>query len=266
MKPGNFPFPLAAVFALAFAAGAAARAEEPPLPATLLAKRGKLLFKEDFTPPLAAVVGKPVGFASGFTGWRFNPGPAPSHGGIWTVADGCFTGAESPEAHHPATASYGMDFKDVIIQCDVRLNDAPAEGRHYRSFAIKATDAKDYVCALFGSLSGINALAYDDATIDPKTHQRVKFPPVAAAIPTKLGEWHTAVLEIRGDELVASFEGKSVTVQSPLIAADKHSLMLVAGTEASFRRLRVWEALPSADWEKKRRGWQSRGSLDWVWR
>jgi len=215
--------------------------------------------KEDFTPPLAPVVGKPVGFASGFTGWRFNPGPAPSHGGIWTVADGCFTGAESPEAHHPATASYGIDFKGAIIQCDVRLNDVPAEGRQYRSFAIKATDAKDYVCALFGSVSGINALAYDDATIDPKTHQRVKFPPVAAASPTKLGEWHTAVLEILGDELVASFEGKSVTVQSPLIAADKHSIMLVASTEASFRRLRVWEALPNGDWEKSKAGMAGAG-------
>ena len=254
MKPCHFPFSLTAVFALMIAAGAIARAEEPPLPATLLATRGKLLFKEDFMPPLAPVVGKPVGFASGFTGWRFNAGPAPSHGGIWTVADGCFTGAESPEAHHPATASYGMDFKDVIIQCDVRLNDAPAEGRQYRSFAIKATDAKDYVCALFGSLSGINALAYDDATIDPKTRQRVKFPPVATASPTKLGEWHTAVLEIRGDELVASFEGKSVTVQSALIAADKHSIMLVVGTEASFRRLCVWEALPNGGWEKNKAG------------
>jgi len=259
MKLSSFPFPLAAVCALGLAAGVAARGEEPPLPATLLATRGKLLLKEDFTPPLAPVVGKPVGFASGFTGWRFNPGPAPSHGGIWTVADGCFTGAESPEAHHPATASYGMEFKDAIIQCDVRLNDVPAEGRQYRSFAIKATDAKDYVCALFGSVSGINALAYDDATIDPKTHQRVKFPPVSATIPTKLGEWHTAVLEIRGDELVASFEGKSVTVQSPLIAADKHSIMLVASTEASFRRLRVWEALPNGDWEKSKAGMAGAG-------
>jgi hypothetical protein len=259
MKLPALPFPLPAVFALAIAASAAALAEEVPLPATLLATRGKMLLKEDFTPPLAPIVGKPVGFASGFTGWRFNPGPAPSHGGVWTVADGCFTGAESPEAHHPATASYGMDFRDAIIQCDVRLNDVPAEGRQYRTFSIKATDVKDYVCALFGSVSGINALAYDDATIDPKTHQRVKFPAVAVAAPTKLGEWHTAVLEIRGDELVASFEGKSVTVQSPLIAADKHSIMLVASTEASFRRLSVWEALPNADWEKNKAGMAKAG-------
>jgi hypothetical protein len=251
MKLPVLPFPLAAVLALTLAA-TSTRAED--LPPTLLAIRGKVLLHEDFTPPLAPVVGKPVGFASGFTGWRYNPGPAPSHGGVWQVADGCFTGAESQEAHHPATASYGMEFKDAIIQCDVRMNDVPAEGRPYRTFSIKATDARDYVCALFGSTSGINALAYDDTNIDPKTHQRVKLPAESAVIPTKLDEWHTAVLELRGDEMVASYEGKSVTVQSPLISADKHSIMLVASTEASFRHLRVWEALPNPAWEKNKAG------------
>jgi hypothetical protein len=28
--------------------------------------------------------------------------------------------------------------------------------------------------------------------------------------------------------------------------------MLGAGTEASFRNLRVWEALPNAEWEKNK--------------
>lgn len=247
MKLSTLLLPLIFVAAIVVAPS---RAEE--LPPTLLATRGKLLVSEDFAAPLPPFTGKPVGFASGFAGWHYNPGPAPSHGGVWTVADGCFTGAESLEAHHPATASYGLEFKDAIIQCDVRLNDVPAQGRPYRTFSIKATDAKDYVCALFGSTGGINALAYDDATIDPKTHQRGKFPAVAATVPTKLGEWHTAVLEIKGDELVASFDGKSVTVQSPLLAADKHSIMLVASTEASFRHFRVWEALPNAGWEKNK--------------
>jgi hypothetical protein len=218
------------------------------LPPTLLTTRGQLLVSEDFAQPLPPFTGKPVGFASGFLGWRYNPGPTTGKSGVWTLGDGCFTGTESPEAHHPATASYGMPFKDAIIQCDVRLNDVPPEGRLYRSYFIKATDAKDYVVALFGSTGGINALAYDDEHSDPKTHQRAKFPQVSAAVPAKLGEWHTALLEIKGDELVATMDGKSVTLQSPLVAADKQSIMLGAGTEASFRHLRVWEALPNADW------------------
>lgn len=40
------------------------------LPKTLMTMRGKLLASEDFAKPLAPFTGKPVGFASGFTGWR----------------------------------------------------------------------------------------------------------------------------------------------------------------------------------------------------
>jgi hypothetical protein len=68
----------------------------------------------------------------------------------------------------------------------------------------------------------------------------------------KLGEWHTVVLEIKGDEVVGMIDDKSVTLSNPLIAADKHSIMLGAGTEASFRNLRVWEALPNPEWPKNK--------------
>ena len=130
------------------------------------------------------------------------------------------------------------------------MEDVPDEGRKYRSFFVKATDAKDYVCALFGSPSGMNVLAYDAEKVVPANKQRAKFPPVGAAMPVKLGEWHTAVLEILGDELVATLDGKSVTLRSPLVGADKHSVMLGVGTEASFRHFRIWEALPNPDWAK----------------
>lgn len=227
-------------------------------PKTLMTERGKLLLSENFDKPLAPFTGKPVGFASGFEGWRYNAGPATGKGGMWKLADGCFTGIESPEAHHPATASYGMKFQNAIIQVDVRLNDVPPEGRQYRSFFVKATDEKDYLCALFGSTSGINALAYDNDHADPKSKQRAKFPAVPVAFPSKLGEWHTVVLEILGDELVASIEGKSVTLKSPLVGKAKQSIMLGVGTEASFRNLRVWEALPNAEWETNRKALNSK--------
>jgi hypothetical protein len=222
------------------------------LPATLMTTRGKLLASENFDQPLAPFTGKPVGFASGFAGWRYNAGPATGKAGRWAQIEGTFKGIESPEAHHPATASFGIQFKDAIIQCDFRLDDAPAEGRLYRSIFVKATDAKDYVCALFASPGGFNALAYDDTRIDPKTKQREKFPPVRTAAPVQLGEWHTAVLEIKGEDLVATVDGKSVTLRSPLVGADKQSVMLGVGTEASFRNFRMWEALPNPDWEKNK--------------
>lgn len=240
------------VFALVISAKGADVNASANLPPTLMTLRGKLLASEDFAGPLAPLVGKPVGFASGFTGWRFTANAAGGKSGFWEVRDGMFRGTESPDAHHPATASFGIQFKDAIIQCEVRMEDVPAEGRQYRSFFVKATDAKDYVCALFGSPGGMNALAYDDEHRDPKSGQRAKFPAVAAPMNAKLGEWHTAVLEIKGEELVATLDGRSVTLSSPLVGAEKHSVMLGVGTVASFRNFRMWEALPNPDWPKHR--------------
>ncbi len=217
-------------------------ADESP---TLMTVRGKLLASEDFAQPLAPFTGKPVGFASGFSGWRYNVG---TKGGHWEVTNGVFTGSEIVESHHPATASFGLQFKDAIVQCDVRLSDVPAAGRQYRSLFLKATDAKDYVCALFVGPGGLNAQPYDDTRINPTTKQREKGPVKSVRQPIQLGEWHTLVLEIKGEEAVCSLDGKSVTFSHPLLGTDKHSVMLGAGTEASFRHLRIWEALPNPDW------------------
>ncbi len=196
----------------------------------------------------APVVGKPLGFASGYTGWRYNAGSVGGKSGMWKLTDGCFTGMESPAASHPATASFGFQFTDAIIQCEVSLNDVPDEGRKYRSLFLKATDVKDYVIALSIGPGGLFLIPYDADRINPATKQRDKGPTSRVATPVKLNEWHTVVLEIKGDEVVGTIDGKSTTLSNPLISVAKHSIMLGASTEASFRHLRVWEALPNADW------------------
>lgn len=218
------------------------------LPKTLMTTRGKLLVSEDFTPPLAPLEGKPAGFASGFTGWSYNAGPVGGKTGMWRLADDCFTGMESPGANHPATASLGFQYTDVIIQCEVRLNDVPDEGRKYRSLFLKATDVKDYVIALSIGPGGLFLTPYDSERVHATTRQREKAPVLRGLTPVKLNEWHTVVMEIKGDEVLATLDGKSITLSNKLISTVKHSLMLGAGTEASFRHLRVWEALPNPEW------------------
>jgi hypothetical protein len=219
------------------------------LPKTLMTERGKLLVSEDFTKPLEPFTGTPVGFASGFSGWLYGGWP---RGGQWEVMNGIFKGTENPEAHHPATASYGIQFKDAIIQCDVMLDDVPANGRPNRYLQIKATDTKDYVCVVTLGQGGLSGRPFDDARINPATKQRMEGTPVHMAAPVKLDEWHTVVLEIKGDEAVGALNGKSITFSDPLIGADKHSIMLVAGTEGSFRNFRIWEALANPDWPKNK--------------
>lgn len=56
--------------------------------------------------------------------------------------------------------------------------------------------------------------------------------------PIKLNERHVVMLEIQGHEVVGTLDGQSVILSKALIGA---------GTEAGFRKPRVWEALPNAE-------------------
>ena len=244
----TLPFAPSLALVATLALGLAAKAEDP---ATLMTTRGKLLASEDFAQAPPPFSGKPVGFASGFTGWRYSSATG-GKGGRWEIAKGEFRGIETPGANHPATASFGLPFQNVIIQCEVRLNDVPDEGRKYRSLFVKATDAKDYVISLSLGQGGLFLTPYDADKINPATKQREKGTTAKLLTPIKLNEWHTVVLEIQGDEVVGTLDKQSITLSNPLIGTAKHSLMLGAGTEASFRKLRIWQALPNAEWEKNK--------------
>lgn len=220
------------------------------LPPTFLTLRGKELARQDLTALPAISADKPKGFASGFAGWRFSASPNGGRSGSWNIADGAFHGTENPSANHPATASFGLPYQDAVVQVEFRLNDVPLEGRKYRSIFVKATDDKDYVTAFFIGPSGSNLTAYSADRINPANKQRDKEPPVGVPQSLKLGAWYVAVLEIRGQEAVASVAGKSTTTTHPLFGRPKQSVMLGVGVDASFRNLRIWEGLPNPEWPK----------------
>ena len=211
------------------------------LPSMVMTTRGALLVEESFAAPLPPFVGKSNGFASGFTAWRYNTA---ARGGTWTVENGAFKGVENPTVHHPATASRGFVFKNVVIQCEVRLHDVPLDGRANRFFMIRTTDTKDYVCSLFLNEKGWRISKDDNDHGGPD--KPVPLAQVAAPIP--LGTWQQAVIEILGDEMVGTVNGRTITGQHPLIASEKHSVMFVAGVEGSVRNFKVWEALPNPEW------------------
>lgn len=217
-------------------------ADEPP---TLMTTRGKMLVDQDFSKPLKPFDGKSNGFASGFSGWRWNAVP---RGGKWAVEDGVFTGRETAEVKHPATASYGFLYKNVIIQCQVRMNDVPLAGRKYRSLSVRTVDAKDYVCSIHLTEGGFRITKDDNDHAGPDK----SVPLGVAKMPLKLGVWHTVVFEVLGNEMVATVNGRSLTGSHELIDREKHSLMFVMGVEGSVRDLKVWEALPKLDWSQNK--------------
>src|SRR3954451_24227267 len=204
-------------------------------PATLMTTAGKLLLAADFSAPLAPPEGSVARFASGFKGWRFN---VEQRGGQWDVVDGTFRGTENAAHMHPATASIGFDFKDVVISCQVRLHDVPLEGRKSRGFSIRTTDAKDYVCSIMLNPSGMRIQKDDNDHAGPD----VAVPLGQLKTPLALDEWQSVVFEILGDEMVGTLNGHSLTGRHPLIASEKKSIMFVSNGEGSVRHLRVWEA------------------------
>ena len=222
------------------------------LPKTLMTQRGKLLVSEDFTRLPVLSKDKPLNFASGFSGWIYTSGASVGRSGRWELRDDDFRGIENPEAHHPATASYGIRFQDAIIQCEMKLGEAPAKGLPDPYLQIKATDAKDYVCVLTFSQSGLAGKPFDSTHFDPATKQRAEGIATKLRHPIMPGEWHTVVMEIKGEEIVGTLDGKSITFSDPLIAASKHCIKFVARTEGSIRAFRVWEALPNTDWAKNK--------------
>lgn len=212
---------------------------------TLMTTRGKQLLEQNFEKPLPPFDGKSNGFASGFKAWRYN---SAERGGHWEVKDGTFTGAENPAVHHPATASYGFDFTDVVVQCEVRMNDVPLNGRSARYINVRTTDEKDYVCSIILNEAGFRIQKDDNDHGGPDK----AVPLGAQKLPLKLNEWHKVLFEIKGNEMVGTVDGKSLTGSHPLITSAKHSVMFVMGVEGSVRNFKAWEALPNPEWEKNK--------------
>lgn len=215
-------------------------------PPTLMTRAGKLLASEDFSTPLRPPEGSTAHYASGFKGWRCN---VSDRGGRWDIVDRALRGIENPGVSHPACASFGMDFKDVIIECEVRMHDVPLDGRKYRGFSVRTTDTKDYVCSVMLSQTGMRIQKDDNDHGGPDK----AVPLGELKAPIKLGAWQKIVFEILGDEMVGTLNGKSLTGQHPLIASEKHSIMFVSSVEGSVRNLRIWEARPNPDWPRHKR-------------
>jgi hypothetical protein len=120
---------------------------------TQMTVRGKEIYSQDFLNELPPYTGKPKGFASGFQGWLIHGKGPESKGGMWKILEGRFQGHENVQVKHPATASYGFLFKNVVIQCELRMEDValdkdPAHGAKYRYIQLRTTDDKDYICSV----------------------------------------------------------------------------------------------------------------------
>ncbi|MBI3881870.1 MAG: hypothetical protein HY301_17625 [Verrucomicrobia bacterium] len=200
------------------AATAVFAAEE--LPKTLMTERGKLVFSDDLNQ----------------TAWTAGKGK-------WEIAEGAMKGAELKADMHGAVARHQMKFQDAVIQYDVRLDGC-------KTTTLSINDAKEHVARVMITPAGFRAQKDDHDHDGPDKAK----PFNQVATPMKPGTWHTVVVEIKGEEMVATIDGKSSHGSDPLIGTAKANFgFTVAGESASFRNLRVWEANANPAWEQNKK-------------
>ncbi|MGH7944375.1 MAG: hypothetical protein ACREH8_14855 [Opitutaceae bacterium] len=206
-------------------------------PATVMTERGALLFSDTFVPPVKISAAKSLGeFARGKfdQGWRVEPGK-------WEFVAGTLVGAQVPKLHS-AVASHLLPAQDFVLQFDLRMDGA-------RRVTLRVNDLDEHICRVVFESDGFSTQKDDHDHTGPD--QPVPFGKIP--LPIKPGEWKTVVVEIVGDELVVTTEGRTLAGAHPLIGTKKANFgFVVPGQYASFRNVRIWAAKPRADWPQRR--------------
>lgn len=200
-------------------------AAEPPatLP-TQMTTRGKVLFCDDLAQPLAKAWLTPKG--------------------AWEIVDGVLKGAEKSEDKHGAVARYPLAFDDAVIQFSFKLDGA-------KQISLSINKAKGHLCRLRLTPTGFTVQKDDqDGKNGPDKGVVLQTRPVTISP----GEWHTVVLELRGEEMLASLDGTAVAfgAHKSLTTPKANIGLTVAGESVCFKDLCVWEALPNPTWAETR--------------
>lgn len=201
----------------------AALASETPAPKTLLTERDKQRLADDFGHPLA-------------TPWKPNRG-------TWTIAAGALRGSERKEDKHAAVLRRLLKGHDLIYQLSFKLDGASRIG-------LNVDDPEGHCCLVAITPAGFTVIraAHAADQNDKRVHLDANPTPITP------GVWHTLVLEVQGKTVLASIDGAAVAFGAhDAIDVDKASFALsVSGDSASFKNLRIWEAVPNKDWETTR--------------
>jgi hypothetical protein len=215
---------------------------------------GKLLFEDDFAR--AEMAPK----------WKVGKG-------AFEVKDGAVTIREIPEDKHGAYAYVkpGFPFKDIVAEfsakldgsraCHLMINDSAYKEAHAghilrASLMPGRVDLADYK---FGAMKN----DVFDKMKDPKTtdeekkklRESIKDKGAAFKTDVDLSQWHAIRVEIVGDEMLLSIDGKPAGyLKSPgLDHAAKNALGFeVGGASAALKAMKVWEAAASPGWASRR--------------
>ncbi len=211
-------FLLIALTSVAFAA-------DPESPQTKLAQIDKLVLADSFTGPALAKEWKAVK-------------------GKWEIVDGTLRGAELKSDNHGAVLRTPLKLQNIVIAYEVKLDGA-------KTTSLSINGPKDHLARIIVAPNRF-AVQRDDQDHDGPDKAVVFLSKTMQITP---GHWHSVVLEMVGDTMVGTLDGKIEGHGSDPTFAAKEKCMpgfTVAGESASFRNVRIYTAKPEpkADWKK----------------
>ena len=203
----------------------AAFAIEPDRPQTRLAQIEKLEFADFFTG------------TSLDAQWKVGKGK-------WEITDGALRGSELAADKHGAVVRLPFKLQNIVIAYDVKLDGA-------KTTSLSINGPKDHLARIIVSPTRF-AVQRDDQDHDGPDKAVVFLTKPVELAP---GTWHSVVLEMVGDTMVGTLDGKIEGHGSDPTFAAKEKMtpgFTVAGESASFRNVRIYTAKPEpkADWKK----------------
>jgi hypothetical protein len=219
-----------------------------------LGKPGKLLFEDDFSRNEMA------------PRWKIGMG-------FFTIQNGVVTAAENPADHHGAYAYVDPHFpyKDFVAEfsfkfnggksCSFRMDDTDYEGSH-AGHIIRATIMPTSVQlddSKFGSMKTelYEKMREPNTTAEEKKQVQAAMKAKAASfkVVLDLTKWHQARVEVVGDEMLLSIDGKSVGYlkSEGVDHPTKNAVgFTIGGQSIQFNNVRLWEATGSTNWAIQR--------------
>ena len=203
--------------ALLVAFTSAALAAEPEPPQTKLAQIDKLVLGNLVTGTALAAE------------WKAGKGK-------WEVADGAMRGSELAADKHGAVIRTAQKLQNFVIAYEVKL-----DGAKVTSLSINGP--KDHLARIIVAPTRFVVQRDDQDHEGPD--KAVIF--LNKAMEIAPGTWHSVVLEMVGDKMVGTLDGKITGEGSDPTFAAKEKMspgFTVSGESASFRNVRIYTAKP----------------------
>jgi hypothetical protein len=220
----------------------------------LLATPGKLLFEDSF----AGSDMKPK--------WKVGKG-------AWELKDGFATVAEIPADHHGAYAYIdpNVPYTNVVAEftfkldgartLEINMRDSNYKGSH-AGHVLRAAIQPDKV-QLVDMITGGMKMEYYLKNADPNTtpaekkeiQAKIKDKTTTFKNSVSLDEWHQARVEVAGDEMLMSIDGKPVGyIKSEGIAHPTKNMLgfTVWGKTAAIKDAKFFDASPAPEWANQR--------------